>query len=66
MVLRELGYGGKGRIETRCYRLRHGKNKKQLQQQNRPAKRRGTQQGAAPEVTKVTALADLRQLFRRS
>ncbi len=66
LVLRELGYGGKGPIETRCYRFRHGKNKKQLQQQNRPAKRRGTQQGAAPEVTKVTALADLRQLFRRS
>jgi ATP-dependent RNA helicase SUPV3L1/SUV3 len=62
LVLRELGYGGKGAIETRRYRFRHPKQKKQPQPKSQPVK----QQDAAPEITKVTAFADLRQLLGRS
>ncbi len=61
LVLRELGYSGKGAIEARRYRFRHPKQKKQPQGKKGSA----VKQGRGQKITKVTALSDLRQLLGR-
>ncbi len=61
LVLRELGYSGRGAIEVRRYRFRHPKQKKQAPRMQKPAK----QQSGGGEVTKVTTFAELRRLLRR-
>jgi len=61
MVLRDLGYSGKGAIEARRYRFHHPSRKKAAQRKQGPDQQRS----AGGEVTKVTAFADLRRLLRR-
>ena len=61
-VLRDLGYGGEGPLEARCYRFRRPKQKRQPRRRHKAARQEATGQPAAP----ASAFAELRHLLRRS
>ena len=60
-VLRELGYGGDGPIETRRYRFRRPKQRQRPRRNDKAAARENPTRRAAP----ATAFAELRHLLRR-